>query len=128
MNLSLSDSDSLFYKLFWWAPLGKVPETTPSELRRRLDSETPPQILDVRTRREYRKGHIPGAVNIPVTELRSRVGDLPFSRQRPVVAICLSAHRSIPAVRVLRAAGFRNVSHLAGGMMAWRRRKQPTVS
>ena len=38
---------------------------------------------------------------------------------RPVVAICLSAHRSIPAARLLRAHGFPDAAQLAGGMLAW---------
>jgi rhodanese-related sulfurtransferase len=117
---------SLFRRLFWWVPFGRVPEVTPSELDGELRSGSPPQVLDVRTRREYREGHIEGALNIPITELRSKAEGLPFDRRRPVVAVCLTAHRSIPAVRILNDHGYGQVAHLAGGMVAWHREGFPT--
>ena len=116
----------LLRRLLWWVPFGDVPEVTPAELSRRLRSGSPPQVLDVRTRREFGQGHIDGAVNIPITELRSAAGALPFDRGRPVVTVCLTAHRSIPAVRILNDHGYGQVSQLAGGMLAWRREGLPT--
>lgn len=113
---------------FWWVPFGRVPEVAPVELNDKLGSDAPPQILDVRTRREYRNGHIEGAVHVPIFALRSKVDRLPFDRQKPVVTICLSAHRSIPAVRLLTSHGYTDVCQLRGGMLAWRRQKLPTRS
>ncbi len=113
---------------FWWVPFGKVPEVDAYELNRKLKSGSPPQILDVRTRREYRKGHIEGAVHVPIFELPSKVHNLPFDKRKPVVTICLTAHRSIPAVRVLKSYGFKDTCQLAGGMVAWRKRNLPTRS
>lgn len=103
----------------WWLPFGRVPEVAPRDLAERLSSGSPPQLLDVRTAVEFAAGHVAGAVNVPVTALPSRLEDLPFDRARPVVAICLSAHRSPPAVRLLLRGGY-DASHLAGGMLAWR--------
>lgn len=116
------------HALFWWVPFGKVPEVDASELNKELESDHPPQILDVRTRLEYKNGHIEGAVHIPIFELRSRMASLPYDRRKPVVTICLTAHRSIPAVRALKAYGFKDVRQLAGGMLAWRRKGLPTRS
>jgi rhodanese-related sulfurtransferase len=42
-----------------------------------------------------------------------------------VVAICASAHRSVPAVRLLRAAGYKNAMQLKGGMLSWIAARQP---
>ncbi|RJQ65773.1 MAG: rhodanese-like domain-containing protein [Desulfobacteraceae bacterium] len=112
----------------WWVPFGKVPEVEASELNEALRSDSPPQILDVRTRREYKNGHIEGSIHVPITELRSRVDQLPFDRRKRVVTICLTAHRSIPALRVLKAHGFEDVLQLAGGMVDWRRKRLPTRS
>ncbi len=119
---------SIARRLFWWVPFGRVPEVTPSELNGKLRSGSPPQVLDVRTRREFREGHIEGALNIPITELRSQAEGLPFDRGRPVVAVCLTAHRSIPAVRILNDHGYGRVSHLAGGMVAWHREGHRTTA
>jgi rhodanese-related sulfurtransferase len=105
----------------WWLPFGDVPGISPAALARALATGTPPQLLDVRSPGEFAAGHLPGAVNVPITELAHGLQALPFDKQRPVVAICLSAHRSIPAVRLLSRAGFVDVRQLEGGMLAYRR-------
>jgi rhodanese-related sulfurtransferase len=112
---------------FWWLPFGSVPEIPAEELQRRLSSDRGPQILDVRTEKEWRASRIEGAVNVPITSLRTRLGSLPLDSKRPVVAICLSAHRSIPAVRLLCEAGFADVCQLQGGMRAWWKAGLPVV-
>jgi rhodanese-related sulfurtransferase len=106
-------------KLPWWVPFGTVPEMTAAALHERLGREPRPQLVDVRTHPEFAQGHVRGAVNVPMTELPSRLDALGLDPKRPVVAICLSAHRSVPAVRLLRERGFDAVQ-LAGGMIAWR--------
>ncbi len=102
----------------WWLPFGQVPELSANELKERL-AVNPPQLLDVRTHAEWKRSRVPGAVNVPITELRRRLPDLELDPERPVVAICLSAHRSIPAVRLLTAHGYEDVRQLAGGMLTW---------
>ncbi len=69
-------------------------------------------LLDVRTPMEYQRGHLDGFVNIPVDELRERLGELP--QGKPVYLVCQSALRSYLACRVLAQEGF-DCSHLAGG-------------
>lgn len=109
----------------WWLPFGTVPELTADELSAELNNGGRPQLLDVRTPHEFREGHIAGAVNVPISELSRRLGRLRLKPRRPVVAICLSGHRSVPAVRLLRAHGWSDVRQLAGGMRAWRREGRP---
>lgn len=108
----------------WWLPFGAVPELAPEALAAALDRTPPPQVLDVRTSAEWAAGHVAGAVSVPIGGLKRRLGSLGLDPARPVVAICLSAHRSIPAVRLLRAAGF-TAAQLRGGMLAWRRAGLP---
>ncbi|MGD2083288.1 MAG: rhodanese-like domain-containing protein [Chromatiales bacterium] len=109
----------------WWVPFGRVPEISAQALEEARGSANPPQILDVRTRTEWRRSRIPGAVNVPVAELRRRLPGLDLDPRRPVVTICLSAHRSIPAVRLLQARGRDDAVQLEGGMLAWWRRDLP---
>lgn len=71
-----------------------------------------PYLVDVRTPQEFAKGHIPGAVNIPVDELRNRMADVP--QDRPVVTYCQVGQRGYLATRILLQAGF-EVSNLGGG-------------
>ncbi len=117
----------LILKLFWWLPIGSVPEVTSDELARMLNKRAKkrPQILDVRTAPEYEQGHIRNTVHLPIGALNGNIGSLPFDKSRPVYAICKSAHRSILAVRLLQMAGYEQALQLQGGMMAWERKGYP---
>jgi NADPH-dependent 2,4-dienoyl-CoA reductase/sulfur reductase-like enzyme/rhodanese-related sulfurtransferase len=88
---------------------GDHPQVTVEDLGEREDR---PFVVDVRTPAEFAAGHVPGAVNIPVDELRSRLGDFP--RERPIVTYCQVGQRGYLAVRILRQAGLAAVN-LAGG-------------
>jgi len=112
---------SIFSKLGKWLPVGKVEEIDPHELNSLLKKHHNIQLLDVRTSVEWKAGHIEGAVNIPLIELPKRINQLDFEKDMLVVPICLSAHRSIPAVRLLKEKGFSDVRQLAGGMKRWNR-------
>ena len=115
-------------KLLWWVPFGSVPEIEARELAALCDGESPPQILDVRTRREWRESRIPQAKHVTLCSLKKWPSELGFDEGRPVVTVCLSAQRSIPAVRLLKLLGFTDVCQLKGGMKAWWAAGLPTES
>ena len=69
-------------------------------------------LLDTRTAMEYSRGHIKGFVNIPVDELRERLGEI--DRAKPVYVICQSGLRSYIASRILTGSGF-DAYNFAGG-------------
>jgi len=71
-----------------------------------------PFLLDVRTPQEFASGNIPGAVNIPVDHLRSRLRDLP--RDRQIAVYCQVGQRGYLATRILLQHGF-NASNVGGG-------------
>ena len=74
------------------------------------------ELLDVRTVGEFERGHIPGAINIPLEELRRRLDELP--RDRPLWLICAVGQRAYYATRALRQEGY-DVSILSGGMQTY---------
>lgn len=76
-------------------------------------------VLDVRPPEEYHAGHIPGAISIPLKELRSHLSKLP--RRREIVAYCRGPYcvLAVEAVKVLRANGFRAV-RMEQGVPEWR--------
>jgi rhodanese-related sulfurtransferase len=78
-------------------------------------------VLDVRPAAEYRAGHIPGALSIPLEELRTRLEGLP--RNREIVAYCRGPYcvMSVEAVELLRTKGF-NAERLEYGVADWRAR------
>lgn len=71
-------------------------------------------LIDVRTPEEYREGHIPGVVNIPLDELEKRMHEIP--RDKKVVLVCRTANRSAQGTKLLRNKGFTNVFNSTGGM------------
>lgn len=85
-------------------------------------------ILDVRSAEEFASGHVPGAVNIPHTELGARLDELGNDRAKPVVVYCERGRRAGTAADVLLEGGFGNVLHLAGDMSQWRSEGRPTVA
>jgi hydroxyacylglutathione hydrolase len=95
-------------------PLATIPQTTPVELAAGADGH---QVVDVRGESEWRGGHLPGAVLIPLPQLRERLDEIPSDR--PVVVHCQSGGRSAIAASVLRAAGREAVATLTGGYAAW---------
>ena len=76
-------------------------------------------VLDVRSSAEWSEGHIPGAVNVPLAELTSRLSEL--RERQPIVTYCQSGARSTVAASVLRAAGIADVSNAEGGFDEWSR-------
>jgi rhodanese-related sulfurtransferase len=88
-------------------------------LRRVRDGEV--IVLDVRPSEEYAAGHIPGAVSVPIGELKARLKELPKKKQ--IVAYCRGPYcaMSIDAVELLRKNGYRAV-RMEQGVLDWRAR------
>ncbi len=82
-----------------------------------------PLVLDVRQASEYEDGHVGGAWHIGAGDLPGRLADLP--RDRPIAAICAAGYRASVAASLLDAAGFTNVSWVAGGNDEWVARGLP---
>ncbi|MDX1965263.1 MAG: FAD-dependent oxidoreductase [Pirellulales bacterium] len=76
-----------------------------------------PYLLDVRTAHEFAAGHLPGAVNIPVDDLRSRLHELP--RDKKIAAYCQVGQRGYIATRVLLQNGF-SAFNIGGGYKTYR--------
>lgn len=100
-------------------PLGArpVPTVEPRALWEELKSNTPPLVVDVREPREFRQGHIPGALLLPLPQLVGAPADLP--RDRPIVLACRSGRRSARAAAVLANQGYEHLRVLRGGMIQW---------
>ena len=84
-------------------------------------------FLDIREDGEYKTGHIPGAVHIPLKQLPDRLRELEKHRARPLIAYCRSGNRSNGAGSVLKKNGFESVYNLGGGITAWQSANLPVV-
>jgi rhodanese-related sulfurtransferase len=105
---------------------GYPSQITAAELAKRVHTPPAPLILDVRSPREYAAGHVPGAVNIPHTQLAYRLGELGIDKSEEVVVYCQVGKRAALAEQVLAEAGYTGVLHLEGQMRAWQRGGYPT--
>jgi rhodanese-related sulfurtransferase len=95
-------------------------------LRERLDGANPPAVLDVREPWEIEIASIDGAINIPLSEIASRFQELP--RDKPLAVMCHHGGRSAQATAWLRNQGFDHATNVAGGIDAWARTVDPTLS
>lgn len=97
--------------------LASPPSMEPEDLAARLQAGTAPRIIDVREPDEFRAGHIPGAQNIPLSQLPGALGRLRPTEE--IVLVCRSGNRSRAAQRFLAAQGFDRAINLTGGMLRW---------
>jgi len=98
-----------------------VDEVTPEEVHERLESEDAPQVIDIRNEAEFEQGHIPGAINVPMTELPSRIDEIEWGDD--VVVACPIGQSSIQAARLIGSyedvEDAENVRSMSGGYQAW---------
>lgn len=76
------------------------------------------QLIDVREPNEFDGGHILGARNVPVTQLKQRISE--FRKDQPIYLYCQSAQRSNRAGIMLYKRGYRNIYQLKGGFRKWK--------
>lgn len=98
-------------------PLDDVRQLTPQKFCEMQTGGCEMAVIDVRMPHEYKKSHVPGALNIPVPELREYPGQLDPGMQ--VVLICSSGRRSSLGVSLLKRHGFKNIFNLAGGIAGY---------
>ena len=106
---------SLLWPAFFRPSGNSVSPAEATQLINREDAH----VLDVREVDEFAAGHLPDSVNIPVTKLAERVGELDKFKDKPVIVCCASGMRSAKACKELAKLGFTNVQNLAGGVDAW---------
>lgn len=115
-----------------WLPLTPLsashlsPAISQNNLMERLTTEQAPPLIDVRTPEEYRAGHIPGAINIPLQQFQQRFAELSVYRDKEVVMYCESGMRASRGGGWLESQGFQELRFLDGHMGAWREAGLPT--
>ncbi|MGE3772194.1 MAG: rhodanese-like domain-containing protein [Gammaproteobacteria bacterium] len=91
-----------------------------------LRAATPHTLLDVREAWEFELCHLPGSRHIPLGELTQRVTEL--DEEQTLIVVCHHGVRSRAAQAWLLSRGFARVVNLAGGIDAWARRIDPSMS
>ena len=95
---------------------GNIEEISPKEV------ETKDLIVvDVRKPSDYRKGHIPGAVNLPYSKVEEKLEEVleEVDKEKEIAVVCVRGISSKTAVKKLMEAGYEEAKSLKGGMKAW---------
>ncbi|KIH76083.1 Rhodanese-related sulfurtransferase [Geoalkalibacter ferrihydriticus] len=96
-----------------------IPNMSIDEVRRFLLEHNPEEfyLIDVRQPREYEQGHLPGALLIPIHELRERLAELDAAKT--AITYCTAGPRSRAAAATLIQGGFHRAYNMDGGIRAW---------
>jgi rhodanese-related sulfurtransferase len=90
-------------------------EITPAQAHEKIQQGA--FVLDVRSQEEWDQFHISGSTQISLDQLQNRLGELP--KDKDIVVVCLSGHRSQSGTSILLEAGFTRIFCLGGGLQAW---------
>ncbi|NMD71818.1 rhodanese-like domain-containing protein [Bacillus sp. DNRA2] len=105
----------LIYSVFTWLYQRKIVKTLTEEDFRAGYRKS--QLIDVREPNEFEAGHILGARNIPLSQLKMRLKEI--RPDKPVYLYCQSGTRSGRAAQLLYKKGYKDLSHLQGGFKKW---------
>jgi adenylyltransferase/sulfurtransferase len=103
-----------------------IPQISVETLKKKLDAKEDLFVLDVREPHEVPIANI-GAPLIPLGQLQQRLGELAAHKDQEIVIHCRSGARSQKAALILKNAGFQHVENLAGGILAWAEKIDPTM-
>lgn len=89
-----------------------------AELQGKIDSGKAFVLVDLREPELYQAGHIPGAINIPFDQFRTRLGEL--SPEKDIVFVCHDGMMGEVTGKMLIEKGYKQVSNVYGGMLRWK--------
>ena len=101
--------------------------TEPDYLKWLIDSRQPVVVVDLRPASEFRRGHLPGAISLPLAELERRFAEIPTSPMVVLYCRC-PLEEAAGAYHVLEAKGYANHVVLQEGYDGWLKRRYPVVA
>ncbi|MGI8838044.1 MAG: MBL fold metallo-hydrolase [Pyrinomonadaceae bacterium] len=99
--------------------LATVPQISVAELNSLIAEQNQLQIIDVRRPTEYESGHVPRALQAPLSTLGPNVRNLSVDPAKPTAVICAGGFRSSAATSILQQYGFTDLRNVTGGTSAW---------
>ena len=99
-------------------PVDAIEQVSVAQLKEQIANREL-QIVDVRRPAEYSNGHVPRAMNAPLSALDRTIDQLPLQKDKPTAVICAGGYRSSAAASLLQQQGFTNLINVAGGTGAW---------
>jgi hydroxyacylglutathione hydrolase len=96
-----------------------------NELLKRIEAQSPPVIVDARTGIEFKRGHVPGAINAPARKILFKTASLPTDKTLEIVVYCEHGQRAWVARKFLALRGYRNTTPLEGHLLDWKKAGLP---
>ncbi len=86
------------------------------------------KVIDVRSKDEFKKGHIVDAINLPLAEIKNnQISTLEKFKESPIIMVCNAGMTSAQAAQLMVKAGFESVYNLKGGMGEWQQNNLPVA-
>ena len=95
------------------------------ELLNRIETKSAPVIIDARTGIEFKRGHVPGAINAPPRKILLKTAKLPRDTNTEMAIYCEHGQRAWLAKKLLAARGYSNTTLLAGHLKDWKKAGLP---
>lgn len=99
---------------------------SPSEVTLLINKEDA-KVIDIRSKEDFRNGHLPNAINIPARDVQRRLSEIEAYKEQPVILICKTGTTAGATGSLLSKAGFTRLSKLRGGIMEWQGANLPLV-
>lgn len=92
----------------------------PNKVKEMIDNNQFDLIIDLRTQENYLKGHLPGAINIPINEIPDKFDFLNKYQKKPIILYCGIGSQSKSACKVLALNGFEKIYSLSRGIKGYK--------
>lgn len=99
--------------------MATAPKSLTTQMLTNLVNRENGVVIDVRSKADFNKGHIHGAINIPLSTVKDRVKDLEKYENTPIIMVCANGISVSAACNTLKKSGLLQVHKLAGGMGSW---------
>jgi rhodanese-related sulfurtransferase len=106
----------------------KENQRSPTQAIRLINNHNDIVIIDARATKEFKKGHIKGARNVPITDFNAKISSLSQYKDKPILLYCNTGTSISRAIRLLKKAGFNNINNIEGGIMAWNQASLPLTT
>jgi rhodanese-related sulfurtransferase len=97
-----------------------IQEIAPDEVFKAIQSKDDFILLDVRTKEEYSRNRLEGAVNVPLDSITGAINAIASDKSKKIFVYCLSGSRSEVAAEILSKYGYTNVFNMKSGLLLWR--------
>ncbi len=126
-NLILMGAAAVSGTLLAWPLLARSNQGLTPNQATQLINRRNALIIDVRSRDEYQRGHIPHARRIGLDEIQSRIERVAKNKNHPILLVCQTGVRTRRAEAALKQMGYTEILTLQGGLTAWREAGLPLV-